>query len=630
MTKARVLPYFRDAVFSDETLFTQRNPSMKNLQQFLHLLRREGELVTVEAPVDPDLEIAEIHRRVVASSGPALLFTCVKGSDFSCVTNLFGTPKRVDLAFGSRPEQFIRQLVQLAEDLPSLSAGKLWQHRNLVPEGLKVGLKSVKRGPIIQCVQSPPLLTRLPLLKTWPEDGGAFITLPLVYTEHPDSGRHNLGMYRIQRYDDRSTGVHWQIQKGGGFHYHVAEQRDQPLPLTVFVGGPPALILAAIAPLPEDLPELLLASLLQGSRLERVANPGGGLPLIAEAEFAIQGSVPPHRRRPEGPFGDHYGYYSLQHDYPVLEVSHIFHRKEAVFPATVVGKPPQEDFFLGNYIQRLMAPLSRLVMPAVKAIWSYGETGYHSLSCIVIEERYPREAMKFAFRILGEDGGQLSLTKFLIVVDQSLDLADFPQVLEYALARADLETDLFVIANLAMDSLDYTGPVVNQGSKGILIGVGEKRRELPRQLSGHLPAGAVDAVPYCAGCLAVQGPAYADDAEYPRQLAKDPAVAAWPLVFLVDDARVAHRNATFLWSTFTRFEPAADIHPADVRLRRHHPCFTPPLVFDCRMKPGYPGELIADEEVSRRVTQRWPEYFPQGDVEGVEDLLGYNGFSLLD
>ena len=603
---------------------------MKNLRNFLDLLKQENQLVTVETAVDPNLELAEIHRRAIASGGPALLFTNVKGADFPCATNLFGTQHRVELAFGKRPEQFIQQLVQVAEDLTALSPRKLWQHRNLALEGLKVGMKTVARGPIVECLQSPPQLGRLPLLKTWSEDGGSFITLPLVYTEHPDTHHHNLGMYRIQRYDDQTTGVHWQIQKGGGFHYHLAEQRNAGLPLTIFVGGPPALILAAIAPLPEGLPELLLASLLQGGRLQRVKNPQGGHPLIAEAEFAIQGVVPPHERRPEGPFGDHYGYYSLQHDYPILQVDHIYHRRDAIFPATVVGKPPQEDFFLGDYIQRLMAPLSKLVMPSIQAIWSYGETGYHSLSCIVVQERYPREAMKFAFRILGEDGGQLNLTKFLLVIDQPLDLADFRQVLEYVLARTQFETDLFIIANLAMDTLDYTGPAINQGSKGILIGVGEPRRELPRQFTDAMPAGARAVAPYCAGCLAVAGPDYDQDPEYAHQLAQDPAVAAWPLIFLVEDTRVVERNITFLWSTFTRFEPAADTCAASTWLRRHHPCFTPPVVLDCRMKPGYPDELIANAEISDRVTRRWREYFPDGGVEGVEDRLGYTGFALKD
>ena len=604
---------------------------MNNLGSFIRLLEKEGELARVEAPVDSDLELAEIHRRVIAAGGPALLFERVEGADFPAVTNLFGTSRRVDLAFGPRPERFLKELVEVAHQLSSLAPRKLWGHRGLAREAMRLGLRTVRSGPVLECRQAAPDLRRLPLIKTWPEDGGHFITLPLVYSEHPDSGQHNLGIYRIQRHDPRTLGVHWQIQKGGGFHYYVAEQRDEALPLAVFVGGPPALILSAIAPLPEGMPELVLASLLQGGKLRRVRDPGGPLPLLAEAEFAVTGSVPPHRRLPEGPFGDHYGYYSLRHDYPVLEVRDVFHRRGAVFPATVVGKPPQEDLYLGNYIQKLMEPLTGLVMPAIKGIWSYGETGYHCLSSIFVEERYPREAMKFAFRIFGEDGGQLALTKFLVVLDGAgVELRDFRQVLEYVLARARFETDLFVIANLAMDTLDYSGPAVNEGSKGILLGVGEPHRILPGEFAGPLPAGAADARPYCAGCLVVAGPGYAADPDYGQRLAADPAVAEWPLIFLADDAGIAASNVRFLWTAFTRFEPAADICAAQVRLRRHHPCFTAPVVFDCRLKPGFPDELAADEEITRRVTSRWDEYFPEGGVEGEEDRFGYGGFRRLD
>jgi UbiD family decarboxylase len=583
----------------------------------------------VEAEVDADLEIAEIHRRVVAAHGPALLFRRVKGADFPCVTNLFGTRQRVDLAFGTEPEDFVRRVAALAEDLPSLSPRQLWRHRGLARPLARLGLRCVRRGPVIECVQDPPQLSRLPLLRTWPLDGGSFITLPLVYTQHPQTGRHNLGMYRIQRYDDRTTGMHWQIQKGGGFHHHAAEQQDRALPATVFVGGPPALMLAAIAPLPEDVPELLLASLLQGERLERIASPSGGLPLIARAEFAIEGRVPPRQRRPEGPFGDHYGYYSLQHDYPLLEVDRVYHRREAVFPATVVGKPPQEDLYLGDYIQRLMAPLSRLVMPAIHAIWSYGETGYHGLTAIAVAERYPREAFKFACRILGEDAGQLALAKVLVVTDRGVELPDFRRVLPHVLARLRPETDLFVLANVAMDSLDYTGPAVNRGSKAVLIGVGEPVRALPPAFAGPLPAGAAAVAVFCPGCLVLQGPAYDADPGWPAVLARDPAVADWPLVVVLDQVHAAARQATFLWSALTRFEPAADIHAARVELKRYHPCLSAPVVMDCRTKPGHPAEVSADPQTTAQVTRRWHEYFPNDDVEGTADPAGERGFALL-
>ena len=313
-------------------------------------------------------------------------------------------------------------------------------------------------------------LDRLPAMTTWPEDGGPFITLPLVYTQHPDGRGSNLGMYRLHVHDDRSTGMHWQIGKGGGFHYQVAEGRNQALPATVFLGGPPALILSAIAPLPENVPELMLASLIAGERLKVV--PGDWPhPLIANAEFALIGEVAPRVRRPEGPFGDHYGYYSLQHDYPVFTVRTLARRRDAMFPATVVGKPRQEDFFIGDLLQELLSPLFPLVMPAVQQLWSYGETGYHALAAAVVRQRYAREAMASAFRILGE--GQLSLTKFLLVTDQAVDLKDFPATLEHILARTHPETDLYVFSNLSMDTLDYSGPEVNKGSKGVWLGLGD-------------------------------------------------------------------------------------------------------------------------------------------------------------
>ena len=454
-------------------------------------------------------------------------------------------------------------------------------------------------------------LTDIPMLTCWKEDGGAFVTLPLVYTEHPDTGVHNLGMYRIQRHDDRTTGVHWQIGKGGGFHHAVAEGRGEALPLNLLVGGPPGLIVSAIAPLPENVPELLLASLLAGERLGMCDNPAGPLPLVSEAEFAIVGRVPPKVRRPEGPFGDHYGYYSLKHDYPILEVDAVFHRKDAIWPATVVGKPRQEDFFLGDFLQELLSPLFPVVMPAVRDLWSYGETGYHALSAAVVWERYSREAMASAFRILGE--GQLSLTKFLLLIDKPMDLRNFKPVLEHLLARFKPETDLYVLSNLSMDTLDYCGPAVNEGSKGVMVGVGEPVRELPREFRGPLPAGCRNALVYCGGCLVVSAPGYAAEPGAGERLSQ--AFPGWPMVVLVDDATTATRtDVRFLWTTFTRFEPAADIHGRR-RIHRNHLVFEGTVLIDARFKPTYPGELFCDPETASLVSSRWKEYFPKARVE---------------
>jgi UbiD family decarboxylase len=459
----------------------------------------------------------------------------------------------------------------------------------------------------------------LPLLTCWPEDGGAFVTLPLVYTEHPDTHVHNLGMYRIQRHDPTTTGVHWQIGKGGGFHHKVAEDRGEPLPVNLFVGGPPGLILSAIAPLPENVPELLLASLLVGERLRRCDNPAGPLPLVADCEFAIVGKVPPHTRRPEGPFGDHYGYYSLQHDYPILEVDAVCSRRDPIWPATVVGKPRQEDVYIGDFLQELLSPLFPVVMPAVRDLWSYGETGYHSLSAAVVHERYGREALASGFRILGE--GQLSLTKFLILLDTPMDLRDFRKVLTHVLARFRPESDLFVFANVSMDTLDYAGPRVNEGSKGILVGVGPPVRELPRGWSGALPVGARAALPFCDGCLVVEGPSWDKEPSFPARI--QAAFPGWPLVVVVDDATAATRSgARFLWTTFTRFEPAADLH-GERSIVRNHVAFAVTVLLDARMKPHYPRELFADPETASLVSRRWQEYFPSGQMPMGDSDAGH-------
>ena len=448
-------------------------------------------------------------------------------------------------------------------------------------------------------------------MTTWSEDGGPFLTLPLVYTEHPDTGIPNLGMYRQQVHGADQLGIHWQIGKGGGFHYKIAESRNQSLPVTTFLGGPPAMILAAIAPLPENVPELLLASLIAGERLS-TTHGHATHPLIASCEFAIHGSVRPHHRRPEGPFGDHYGYYSLTHDYPVVDVQTIFHRHDAIFPATVVGKPRQEDFFIGDLLQELLSPLFPLVMPGVEDLWSYGETGYHSLSAAVVKQRYKREAMASAFRILGE--GQLSLSKFLFVLDREVDLKDFRTVLVQLLERTHPETDLYVFSNLSMDTLDYAGPKINEGSKGVWLGVGDPVRTLPGEFrASELPQGATRVDVFCPGCVVVQGPKKDDDPTFPQRVVEHPAFADWPLVVISDDSkRAATSDMNFLWMTFTRFDPASDIYAKTTSVERHHLCYAPPVAIDARLPERFPDELFCDEPTAARVSRRWNEYFPDG------------------
>ncbi|MCA1622028.1 MAG: UbiD family decarboxylase [Acidobacteria bacterium] len=524
----------------------------RNLRSFLGLLRQESDLVEVGAEVDPDLELAEIHRRVIERGGPALLFKNVKGSRYPVVTNLFGTARRITHAFGPKPEALVRQAVHVAESLLPPKPAALWQHRSLALDALKLGTKKVRRAPVTEVADRPARLDELPVLTTWQEDGGPFFTLPLVYTEHPATRKHNLGMYRMQRFDARTTGMHWQIHKGGGFHYHEAEAAGRALPVTMS----------------------------------------------------------------EGPFGDHYGYYSLRHDYPVFNVEAVFHRRDAVYPATVVGKPRQEDFFIGDYLQKLLSPLFPLVMPSVRDLWTYGETGFHSLAAAVVRERYAREALVSAFRILGE--GQLSLTKFLLLTDTPQDLSDFRTLLAHVLARFRPESDLFVFSNLSMDTLDYTSGTVNRGSKAVLLGLGEPVRELPREFRGELPAGVARAEVFCPGCLVVEGGNFEQEPELAARLGGEESLRDWPLVVLHDDAGVAASAPDFLWATWTRFEPASDIHASSTSVRRHHISYSAPLVIDARMKPGYPDELLVRPDIADLVTRRWREYFPRG-------LEGYGG-----
>ena len=581
-----------------------------NLRSYLDTLKREGELHVIEETINPYLELAEIQRRTVARQGPALLFTRVAGSKFPVVTNLFGSRRRIDLAFGEDPIRFFKRLRQAAETLMPPSISGLWSFRDLGKIALKIGMKHRQTGPVLEELMDPPRLTALPQIQNWPQDGGPFLTLPLVYTEDPESGKGNLGIYRNQIYDDRTLGMHFQIHRGGGFHYHQAEKQGKALPVNLFLGGPPALIMAAVAPLPENVPELIGASLLLGGRLAQIRSSGvSPLPAVAEADFLLVGQIPPKVRRPEGPFGDHYGYYALAHDFPVFEVTKLYHRKDAIFPATVVGRPRQEDHYIGEYLQELFAPIFPLVMNGVLDVWAYDDAGVHPLASAVVRERYRREAFMAALRILGE--GQLSLTKFLLVTDARLNLSDFSALLMHILERADFATDLFIFSNVAQDTLDYTSRSLNEGSKAILLGLGEKRFLLEPAPKAPLrnPIFGRQEI-FVPGVLVVEGPVWRENDSVVTELIREEAVRPFRMVCLVDDARDCVRDeASFLWTVFTRFEPAADIAAPETHLERYHVGLSAPLVFDCRIKPWYPPLVEPLPETVARVDALWPKIF---------------------
>lgn len=545
---------------------------------------------------------------MVAERGKALLFKNVKGSRFPVATNLYGSQKRIDLAFSKRPEAFIRDAVAFAHEFFPPDLKKLWRARRFLVPFLKIGRKKTAFAPVLKNVVTPGDLSLIPKIQCWPEDGGAFMTLPLVYTESMMSGKSNLGMYRVQLHDKTRCGVHIQIHRGGGFHYDEAERANRPLPVHVYAGGPPALTIAAILPLPEDVPEILFASLLMGKRLRYALRLDlSPLPILADADFCVIGEIPPHKRMPEGPFGDHYGYYSLKHDYPFANVRHVCHRKDAIYPATVVGRPPQEDHYLACYLQELLKPLVRAVMPQVKDVWAYEESGVHSLAGAIVKDRYPREALTTALRILGE--GQLSLSKVLMVTDRDGDVKDFRWLFKTVLERVDFARDLFVLSNISQDTLDYTGPKVNEGSKAVFLGVGEPIRVLPETFSGDLPEPFADAVAFCPGALAVTGPAWREGDGLAERLAHAPALSGWPMAFLFDDAAAAVKSPEdFVWHAFTRFEPASDIHANREESARFHRALTPPVVVDCRMKPWYPNVLKSDPTVVKKLKPFYEKY----------------------
>lgn len=600
----------------------------RNMRACVLDLERTGQLVRIGHEVDPRLEVAEIQRRVYSAGGPALLFTRVKGSAFPLVGNLFGTIERTRFLFRDALSA-VRHLVELKVNLSTFFKNP-WQFRDVPGALLHAVPRFIRRGPILAHQTS---VSQLPQLQCWPHDGGAFITLPQVYTEDPDrpGWRHsNLGMYRVQlsgnRYKpDREVGLHYQIHRGIGAHHAAALRRGVPLRVNVFIGGPPSLTLAGVMPLPEGFPELSFAGVLGGRRVELVSPPPGVggplLPVPAEADFCLVGTVDPHRLLPEGPFGDHLGYYSLRHDFPVLCVERVYHRPGAIWPFTVVGRPPQEDTNFGAIIHELTGPVIPTVVPGVHAVHAVDAAGVHPLLLAVGSERYvpyaperrPQELLTCANAVLGQ--GQLSLAKYLFIVawedDSELDVHDVPAFLRHLLERAEWRTDLHFQTCTTMDTLDYSGTGLNAGSKLIVAAAGPKRHALPTELPKGLVLPDGFGQPYVClpGVLVVQAPPFRLPEEGQRTaeafvagFADDGPLSRFRLLVLVDDsAFVARALNNWLWVTFTRSNPAADVYGVGSFTRDKHWGCSGPLVIDARIKPQHAPPLEEDPEVTRRV-----------------------------
>ncbi len=601
-------------------------------------LRQHGHLIDIDTEVDPYLEAAAIQRRVYEAQGPALLFRQVKGSAYPMVSNLFGTIDRARFLFRDTLEA-VRHLVELKVSPPA-GLKRPWRYRDVPWTALHLLPKRVRSGPILA---HQTTIDRLPQLVSWPNDGGAFITLPQVYTEDPDKpglAKSNLGMYRVQLsgndYEpNREIGLHYQLQRGIGVHHSAAIRRGQPLRVNIFVGGPPALSVAAVMPLPEGLPELSFAGALGGRRVRMVTPPEGGLPMPAEADFVISGTVDPSQTKPEGPFGDHLGYYALVHDFPVLKVDRVYHRPGAIWPFTSVGRPPQEDTSFGELIHDLTGPLIPTVLPGVKAVNAVDAAGVHPLLLAIGSERYvpyasvrrPQEILTQANAILGQ--GQMSLAKYLLIVaaedNPDLDIQDIPAFFRHLLERADWENDLHFQTRTTMDTLDYSGSGFNQGSKVVIASAGPPRRTLPTTIPEGIrfPEGFHSPRVALPGVLVLQGPPYRPQTDngdpaletFCQRFGPNDPINAFPLIVLVDDSEFTARKVNnILWVSFTRSDPAADMAGIGAFTDQKHWGCRGSLVIDARIKPRHAPPLVDDPAIERRVEALAA---PGGPLHGV-------------
>ncbi|HMP78222.1 MAG TPA: UbiD family decarboxylase [Pirellulaceae bacterium] len=596
----------------------------RTLRQCVADLERHGHLIRLEEPVDPHLEVAEIQRRCYASQAPAVLFTKVRGCQFPLLGNLFGTLDRARFIFRDTIES-VRRAIELRID-PTQFWRKPARYWRAPITALHMRPRRRQSGPVL----ARPIATdQLPQIVSWPQDGGPFITLPAVFTEdarRPGLMHSNLGMYRVQlagnEYEPRrEVGLHYQIHRGIGVHHRAALENGKPFRVNVFVGGTPAMILSAVMPLPEGMSELGFAGALAGHRIEMIPQLDGRPHVYAQADFCIQGTVDPQREKPEGPFGDHLGYYSLQHDFPVLQVERVTHRPDAIWPFTVVGRPPQEDTTFGELIHELTGPVLPTVLPGVKEVHAVDAAGVHPLLLAIGSERYvpyrpterPAELLTQAHAILGQ--GQLSLAKYLWILDGACDpelrahyVERFFRVL---LERVDWQRDIHFQTNTTIDTLDYSGSGLNEGSKVVIAAVGGWRRHLPHEVPSdiRLPPSWSEPRVILPGVVAIRGPKCFAHRRSDPQLQKlmesipasDP-LNQFPLWILCDDSEFTSRNlSNWLWVTFTRSNPATDIYGVQEFIDDKHWGCRGSLLIDARYKSQLPPPLVEDPQVSARV-----------------------------
>lgn len=586
-------------------------------------LEKNGHLVRIREEVDPYLEMAAIHLRVFEHEGPALYFEKVRGSRFPAVSNLFGTLDRSRFIFRDTLDK-IKTLVDLKTD-PVKAIKSPFKYLNVSMTALSaLPLKTDRQAPINF---GRTKISELPQIVNWPMDGGPFVTMPQVYTEDADKPgimNANLGMYRIQLggndyVQDEEIGLHYQLHRGIGVHQTKANAKGMPLKVSIFVGGPPSHPLSAVMPLPEGLSEMTFAGAL-GNRRFRYFYDEEGFCISADADFVITGTVYPFQNKPEGPFGDHLGYYSLVHPFPLMKVHKVYHRKNPIWSFTVVGRPPQEDTSFGALIHEITGSAIPTEVPGLHEVNAVDAAGVHPLLFAIGSERYtpylnerkPQEILTIANHILGKN--QLSLAKYLFIAakedNPDLHTHDVARFLTHVLERIDYTRDLHFHTNTTIDTLDYSGGSLNAGSKVVFAAAGEKKRQLWQEVpSGFsvppLFSGYKLAIP---GVLALEAPAFVSEEETEKQIEildkhlRSEDLSGLALIVLSDDAGfTAESINNLVWITFTRSNPSNDIYGIDSFIRHKHWGCNGPLIIDSRKKPHHAPELIKDPDVEKRV-----------------------------
>jgi 4-hydroxy-3-polyprenylbenzoate decarboxylase len=588
----------------------------KSLQECIDDLDKSGQLIRIKEEVDPYLEMAAIHLRIFEAKGKAILFEKVKGSKYQAVSNLFGTTTRSQYLFRDTLPN-VKKMIALKSDPMSAIKNPI--------QNIGVALAAWKALP--KKVSSHSFekikISDLPQIQCWEKDGGAFVTLPIVYSEDadkPGAMHSNLGMYRIQLsgndyIQDKEIGLHYQLHRGIGVHQTKWNKLGKPMKVSVFIGGPPSHSFAAVMPLPEGLSELTFAGALGGRRF-RYMYDEDGFCLSTDADFVITGEVYPNENKLEGPFGDHLGYYSLKHDFPLMRVKNVYAKKNAIWSFTVVGRPPQEDTAFGNMIHEMTGSAISTEIPGLHEVHAVDAAGVHPLLLAIGSERYtpyyenkqPQELLTIANHILGT--GQLSLAKFLFIAnksdDENLKTHDEEKFFQHILERIDLSRDIHFQTKTTIDTLDYSGDGLNTGSKVIIAACGEKKRELINELPNDfvLPSAFKNPRFVTNGILAVE----MVDSQWSIANGQWTKVNGLPLIVICDDADfLAADFNNFLWVTFTRSNPSHDIYGINERFENKHWCCDT-LIIDARIKPHHAPVLEKNALVEKRVDEILKKY----------------------